>query len=423
MPAQVREHNTDGWWYQLMHIGEAQKHLDGAGVTVAMLDGAIDTSAPELRGADISLRQACEAPHTHSVPVTSDDPDAPAGVHGTSMAAYVVGQGHGSGPGGSGILGLAPRAKLLYYGLGDGDSGSIDACNGDELAPLIRAAVNAGADIITTSTGGPGDVNPVTEQAIAWAQSKGVVIVASAGDTAKHDGASDFPAGYPGVVSVNAIDQNAKPWSRNPKPQSQGDVQLFPVISAPGVKTNALLWANGRFVSTGWMTGTSPAAAIVAGCLALVKQKYPAATGNQLIQDLIHNTGASSYGWDKKYGFGTASATRMLMQDPTKWPDVNPLLKGPDYAYKTYPDSVYGKTQPAASASSAAATAGASGAATSTASPSPAASSSSDSSAGGSDGSGGMPVWIWVVIGVVVVGGGGGAAAVAKGARRKAACG
>ncbi|MGH3439356.1 MAG: S8 family serine peptidase, partial [Sciscionella sp.] len=157
--------------------------------------------------------------------------------------------------------------------------------------------------------------------------------------------------------------------------------------------------------STAWSTGTSPATAIVAGCLALVKQKYPDATGNQLVQDLIHYTGGSHpFGWDPHYGFGIASVTEMLEHDPTRWPDVNPLLHGPKAAVKDFPSS-YGKATAAdgsasgkASASPTAAAAGKTGRS---------GKAGSVGSGAGSSG-GGVPPWVWVIVAVVVLGGAGG---------------
>jgi len=62
----------------------------------------------------------------------------------------------------------------------------------------------------------------------------------------------------------------------------------------------------------------------------LVKQKYPKATGNQLVQTLIHNTGAADHPLTRDaanlFGYGVVSVTHMLKVDPTTYPDVNPLV-------------------------------------------------------------------------------------------------
>ena len=67
--------------------------------------------------------------------------------------------------------------------------------------------------------------------------------------------------------------------------------------------------------------------------LAVVKPKYPDATGAQLIQSLLHNTGTKGEHdpeWNNSTGYGAASLTGMLAVDPTKYPDVNPLFDSKD---------------------------------------------------------------------------------------------
>jgi hypothetical protein len=68
--------------------------------------------------------------------------------------------------------------------------------------------------------------------------------------------------------------------------------------------------------------------------LAVAKQKYPAATGNQLIQSLIHNTTESDHALVRDttggYGYGPASLRHLLAVDPSQYPDENPLM---DKAY------------------------------------------------------------------------------------------
>ena len=73
----------------------------------------------------------------------------------------------------------------------------------------------------------------------------------------------------------------------------------------------------------------------------MVKQKYPTATANQLIQHLIHTTSQEKFGWQSTFGFGIPSIGNMLAKDPAGWPDVNPLLNGPDAARADFPSSVY----------------------------------------------------------------------------------
>ncbi|MGQ0626309.1 MAG: S8 family serine peptidase, partial [Sporichthyaceae bacterium] len=84
-----------------------------------------------------------------------------------------------------------------------------------------------------------------------------------------------------------------------------------------------------RWRSDGMSSGTSGAAALVSGGLALVMAAYPQASGNQVIQHLIRNPGGRVGPLrDLTFGFGVMSVTKMLASDPTQWPDVNPLLPG-----------------------------------------------------------------------------------------------
>jgi hypothetical protein len=94
---------------------------------------------------------------------------------------------------------------------------------------------------------------------------------------------------------------------------------------------------SGDWYSAGWVTGTSPATAITAGTLALVKSRYPRATGNQLIQHLVHTAGGKRYNWHHGYGFGVVNPLTMLASSPTQWPDENPLWLHPREALTNYP--------------------------------------------------------------------------------------
>ncbi|MGH3439352.1 MAG: S8 family peptidase [Sciscionella sp.] len=387
-----------------MKIGQTQRHLSGKGVTVAVIDESIDTHAPELRGQHVSLGPDCFGEKTTSKPGSYND-------HGTSMASYVVGSGHGMGPDGAGVRGVAPGARLRFFGLDTQPPADLD-CGPSGLATEINSAVRAGADIVSMSVAFSGGGSAL-EHAVRHAIEHGVVLVAASGDTAGKNAMPQigYPAAVPGVVAVNAVDRKARPWSTNPPPTFTDYRTSFPVISAPGVHVNAMGWLGG-WDSTGWVTGTSPATAIVAGCLALVKQKYPDATGNQLVQDLIHFTGGSrKYYWDPKYGFGITSLPDMLNHDPTKWPNVNPLLHGPKAAMKDFPMSSYGKAQVdgstsgKASASPSVAAAGKSGKTGKTG-------NTLGTQSGGSDG--GVPPWVWVIVAVVVLGGAGGTATMMK---------
>ena len=77
--------------------------------------------------------------------------------------------------------------------------------------------------------------------------------------------------------------------------------------------------------------GTSTAAAVLSSYLALAMQKWPDATGNQIIQSLIRNTksgkGKPVIDPERKRGFGEVDLNALLTVDPTQYKDVNPILE------------------------------------------------------------------------------------------------
>ncbi|MFR7431999.1 MAG: hypothetical protein ACLUT3_05940 [Bifidobacterium bifidum] len=88
--------------------------------------------------------------------------------------------------------------------------------------------------------------------------------------------------------------------------------------------------------------GTSTAVAVLSSYLALAMQKWPDATGNQIIQSLIRNTksgkGKPVIDPERKRGFGEVDLNALLTVDPTQYKDVNPILEYQMKAAAQYPD-------------------------------------------------------------------------------------
>lgn len=140
-------------------------------------------------------------------------------------------------------------------------------------------------------------------------------------------GTTDY---FPGVVTVNAVDSAGNL-------QESSDVMDGNVsVLSPGVGVPSYRSTDSREMDlTGG--GTSTAAANLSAYLALVMQRWPDATGNQILQSLIRNTKGNASGGPKldpehKRGFGIVDPGKLLSVDPTRYPDVNPLL---EWAVKT----------------------------------------------------------------------------------------
>ena len=276
-----------------------QKGITGKGVTIAVIDGPVDTSNPALKGANITDKSRCTIQ------------DSPEGVrHGTDMAIILV----------SPISGVAPDATLYIYQSSTGTTTSNGSCesNGDRLntvADLINQAVEDGAQIISVSQ----SVNESTNElkwAITNAIAKGVIIVAAAGNEATQDDITALGR-YSGVVGVSAINSDG----------------TFASYSnwANGVVTAAFGAPYNTFdVNTGepiTVQGTSISTPLVAGMLALARQKWPDATTNQILQLLVHTGLNPNHDWNQYTGYGAAALGSLVNQDPSQYPDENPIIQ------------------------------------------------------------------------------------------------
>ncbi len=272
---------ADNWWIE--GYGFDQTKLDGTGVTIAVIDTGIDSSHPDLAGTVI------DGVDFSSVGV----PKGTSGVgssafHGTMVASLIAGQGSGE----SGVIGVAPGAKLLSISIGLGVPGSdTDA----QIAHAVKWAVDNEADIINLSLTRNSQTWPKSwDEAFSYAFENDVIVVAAAGNRTDKSSRPSAPATIPGVVSVGGV-------TKAKEPAEASTAGLGVAISAPA---EDLL---GSYPGEGYRVwdGSSAAAPIVSGLLALMSQADPNATANDLIERLISSaTDLGEPGFDANYGHG-----------------------------------------------------------------------------------------------------------------------
>ena len=125
-----------------------------------------------------------------------------------------------------------------------------------------------------------------------------------------------------GVVNVASVDASAQAATQlDGSAMVNEDVDIV----APGIDV-AGLGFDQTWGMSAW-SGNSAATPIVASLLALAKQKWPDASGSQLLQSMIRNTGSTPHElqWSDTFGHGIINATRLVQEDPTQYPDENPL--------------------------------------------------------------------------------------------------
>ena len=267
---------------------EVAAGFTGKGIKIGVIDGPADTSVPELQGANVTVKPMC----------TFTDSDE-GRSHATAMVSILAARGYG----------VARGAEIVNYGIPDSDSVEKGSdCDKGHLDDAINAAVADGVRVLSISLGG-GDFARRSREAIGGAIARGVVVVVATGNESAQDPA-DSLASVNGTVGVGASDSN-------------GNMQSFSnygkglAVLAPGDKTVMHLFPSGKLVNA-W--GTSYATPIVAGFVAVTMQRWPGATGNQVVQSLVKTATKGSTGQP------LISPNGLDKTDPAQFPDENPLL-------------------------------------------------------------------------------------------------
>ncbi|MEV8378400.1 type VII secretion-associated serine protease mycosin [Kribbella sp. NPDC056861] len=286
------------WAQSLLMPQRAWPFSTGAGVTVAVVDSGVDADHPQLR------RKGKVLPGRDFYLVGKLPGNFDCVSHGTGVAGIIAAD---QIPG-IGFQGVAPGARILPVRVSEretGDGGQAELIDPQILAKGIRFAVDQGARVINLSMSGDQDQAPV-RAAVAYAVAKDVVVVAAAGNRQSNapGGLPSYPAQYPGVLGVGAIDNAGK---------RLGPSQVGPYVDlvAPG---GGVLTAT-RHTGHAYSDGTSFAAPFVAGSAALVRAAYPKMTAAQVIQRLKATAAPARGGADSaEYGAGIVDPYRAVTE-------------------------------------------------------------------------------------------------------------
>ena len=268
-------HAKDNPALERMHVEQAQEVATGRGVKVAVIDsGMVATEGLDVAG---------------EVPVAGVDPATRLSGHGTIVAGLIAGP-----------RGVAPDVRLVdvkVYDAEDADTTQGErSLNSAGIAAGIDAVVRAQpqqqVDIVNISLA-VRQPDPELAAAVARLVDLGVVVVAAAGNvlpstadsgfegTPGND-ADVFPADYPGVLAVSAT----PPGDENPSayvvPNLDTDVAA-PTVGAISANATGQVCVVGE-VATSWAT------AEVTGVMALLKQRFPRETPQQLVARLQATT-------------------------------------------------------------------------------------------------------------------------------------
>ena len=300
---------------QIKAPGAWSRGARGTGGTIAIVDSGVDLGHPDLKA---KLRPGVDLVKTSdglSGPgCTGPQDENGHGTHVAGIAAAITNNG-------TGVAGTAPAARILPVRVLDKAGTGVDsAVNGG-----IRWAASHGAKVINVSLGGslpvvgnlPG-ANEATEAAVAYAFSKGAVVVGAAGNSTVP--LCDYPAASSKAVCVGATDRNGNPSFYSNFPVSPNGTVA---VRAPGGAGDLFFCESDQDIwSTMWpksddddcggtidgydtLAGTSMSAPFASGVAALLAGR--GLTAPQILQCLkAHSSNGGSY--DPVNGYGTVDA-------------------------------------------------------------------------------------------------------------------
>lgn len=265
----------------------------GAGTKVAILDTGVATGHPDLKRRIVQ----CKDFTNFKTPILDGKCEDKNG-HGTHVAGIVAADG---GIDSLGIYGVAPDTKIFAYKV-CGPSGS---CYADDIAVAIRTAADQGANIINMSFGS-NSTSDLIRNAVEYAFSKGTLLLAAAGNDGPFPESIDYPAAYPQVIAVGAINKffTVTDWSSRginlttePYVVEEKDIEFV----SPGEYIEST-WNNGGYAI---LSGTSMASPFVAG-LAAKYWQADAADPLSATREFLHSLAVDllPVGDDNGSGFG-----------------------------------------------------------------------------------------------------------------------
>jgi subtilisin family serine protease len=261
-----------------LQVPQAHTLARGERVLIAIIDGGVDTAHPELAG---SIADTFDA-------IGSGDN---LHAHGTAIAGAIAAQAR--------LKGTAPAAQILAARAFGARKDTSEGTS-FHVVKAIDWAVARGARIINMSFAGPRD--PKIELSLKAARLRGVILVAAAGNAGPRSRPL-YPAADPNVIAVTATDEEDQLFSA----ANRG---THIAVAAPGVE----LWLpglNGTYQET---SGTSFAAAEVSGTVALMIERKPSLTHDEVRRALMSTArDLGPRGIDPQFGAGLVDAYRAVL--------------------------------------------------------------------------------------------------------------
>lgn len=248
------------WALARVKAPAAWTQTTGSGSVIAVLDDGVDGTRPDLAG---RVTAGYDTMAQQPIPAGAD---SDRGSHGTAVAGVAAADGDN----GRDLAGIDWTARIAPFRVFDATG-----CSGTgAIASGIVRAVDGGADVINMSVGSMTD-SQLLRDAVAYAVDHDVPIIAAVGNSGDEENQAFYPASYPDVIAVGASTKSDAIADYS----VTGDAVDIVAPGGDGSGTASgdvlVLWERG---SVEPIAGTSFAAPMVAGAVALYRGLYPTAT-------------------------------------------------------------------------------------------------------------------------------------------------
>ncbi|MET8147406.1 type VII secretion-associated serine protease mycosin [Actinoplanes sp. NPDC049668] len=279
---------AEQWHLKTLNVAGAWTYSAGAGVTVAVIDSGVDADHVDLQGQVLPGLDLVDS---------GGDGDTDLVGHGTTVSAIIAGRGDDD----AGVVGIAPKAKILPIRVLDRENRYDDAMI---VAKGVRWAVDHGARVVNLSLGGNGS-SPALAAALDYAFAKDVVVVACTGNASASASSTTgvwYPAREPGVIAVAGMEKDGDVlWSGSITGKET-------VVSAPATQL-----VGARPDGYWRVQGTSFAAPMVSGTAALIRSRWPDMSAGEVVNRIVKTAkDRGPKGHDAQYGYGMIDPTAAL---------------------------------------------------------------------------------------------------------------
>ncbi|NUS70141.1 MAG: S8 family serine peptidase [Ensifer adhaerens] len=248
---------------------------------IGLIDTAINPAHPSLRDVRLDIVRLAE----------EEAPES-GRQHGTAVAALIAGRRDSRAPG------LLGNAHLIAVDAFQRKGGETDIAETYDLVRAIDLLASRNVTVINMSLSGPH--NLLLEKTVALVAERNIIQVAAAGNDGPR-AKPVYPAAYPAMIAVTAVDRNFKPYRR----AGRGDH-----IDVAALGTG--VWTAASIEGAAPKTGTSFAAPFVTAASAILRASHPSLSAQEvakLVTETAQDLGAP--GKDPVFGWGVLNAREL----------------------------------------------------------------------------------------------------------------